>query len=567
MNTSYSVKANATAFIEGLAATSETAFDIVAAMEDNFRREHLVPVDRVSTREQIIARVPLTEVIAGNVTMATMAEELAAFHERRKLADAKWVQKTRLMSHFGRWLQKDEVKLANAAKEGLESMEDRMAVLPYIVGKIQSRKEWKAEQNRSQDPEGYTDETLNYELPPRTNGRSHQPAYYRITGPSGTTIDLSEEHKGWKPVLSANPNSAFRRFLSRMNVEMDGGEVEILNRLLKTKPIELENQNGEVVRHYVWLPSYVSHKIDGVWFVTVGWHRNPSAATSRYWLDANEELTQQDPGDGSSPLTLSQLDYHLLCESSDLAMENEDGEVVEFMNEEEEFITMFPQRDTDETFLDAAKYCEDDEELELINACKSVVERSEGGVTEGDLQSQQFVDDYIGKGIVRAEQTINKLQNQLADGNGDALTEEILENMTKHLARLNRLNDQWNRFVGGSETLVRYDNCEVAFENVYHIPFQPTTYGCTRENAMREPVKVLPCMTVMPDNTIEAPLAREAGSMIAHRTVNVSLADAKQLRRQKQVCASIIHGRFGMLVREKTAQDTFAEALDSALRA
>jgi len=607
MKNNVSVKANASAFIEVQACTNTTPFDIVAAMEDNFRRNHLVPVDRLTTREQLIRNIPLTQVIEENPVMGYMATELAAFQERRRLAEAEWVQKTRLMSHFGRWLQKDEIALANKAKEGLESMEDRMAVLPYIVDKIQSRKEWKAEQNRPQDPASYVDDSLTYELPPRTTGRSHEPAFYKITGPSGTTIDLSLPSGNYKPVLSANPNSAFRRFIARLNIEMDGGEVEILNRLLKTAPIELENEQGEVIKHYVWLPSYVSQKVDGVWFVTVGWRKNPVCAASRYWLDENEELTQSNPNirtdkhgetweilsgepDYTAPLTLSQLDYHLLCESSDLAVCDEEGETVEFMNEEEEFLTMFPERSTDETFIDTSRYCEDDEELELIQACSSVIERSEGGVTEGDLQSQQFVDDYISKGIARAACTIQKCKNTIADGNGDALTEQILENMEKHLARLKRLDDQWNRFVGGSETI----------EDQRVLPAKPTTYGAERENAMREPVKSLPCMFVMPHGNIEAPLVREVDVMPPHRTVIFTMSepdtewqsrvtakrqrianrmryyDASKLDMQnvttrrlaaKDKLAVAEGNAVKMLMREKAAALTFQDALESAFGA
>jgi hypothetical protein len=77
---------------------------------------------------------------------------------------------------------------------------------------------------------------------------------------------------------------------------------------------------------------------------------------------------------------------------------------------------------------------------------------------------------------------------------------------------------------------------------------------------------VIPGASSMPENEIERP------TVVDHdlrpwpvRTFQMTLDQSKQLRRQKQVCASIIHGRFGMLVRGKDASNAFAAALEAAL--
>jgi len=117
----------------------------------------------------------------------------------------------------------------------------------------------------------------------------------------------------------------------------------------------------------------------------------------------------------------------------------------------------------------------------------------------------------------------------------------------------------WNHFIGQPKTdeLVRY-----------WYPNQKQRMFCmSRENSSKMIPEVIPGASQTPANRIEAPVAREVEVMPSHRTASVTLADAKQIRRQKQVCASIAGGRFGMLVREKSASNAFAEALDSALRA
>jgi hypothetical protein len=499
--------------------TSVTPFDIVAAMEEAFmnNRPLYTPVHRATTREQILGSVE------------TVLSPMDEFVANRILASARWKQKTMLFTNFGRWLEEDEKRIVNQAKEGLESVEDRLAATCYACDKIKSRKAWKLEQKRNEaashfgervkaakvlvDGKAKWDDAQVHELPPVSHGKAHEPAYYAIKLPDGNIVNLGKSVEGFAAKLNKYPSQALQNIAARLGIEMRGGDTAILNHLLGAEQIVTVNDKGETESNWKWLPSYTS-VWQGVWIVYVGWRLNPKVSDSSYWLDDNDELTQFNPNDQltpededyQAPLTLSQLDYHLLSESSDLAVENEDGEVVEFMNEEEEFLTFAPQRESEETSIDFSKYCDDDAEMELFQACSGVVERSEGGITLGDLESSQFIDSYIHKGILNTERTLRQMR---AIEDPDAKLLKTIEGMEKHLARLNRLDAEWNTFVG-----THYDEPMPA----------KATFGAKGD--FREPSKVLPCMIEEPLNTIEAPLAREVDVMPEHAVVTYTWLNA-----------------------------------------
>jgi hypothetical protein len=290
---------------------------------------------------------------------------------------------------------------------------------------------------------------------------------------------------------------------------------------------------------------------------------NPKCTPSSYWVDANNELTQDNPNKGipegheayQAPLSLSQLDYHLLSESSDLAIENENGEVVDFMNEEEEFLTCFPQREDDQVFIDLSKFAEDDDELELFRAVSSVIERSESGITMGDAQSKAFTEDYLHEGIESAKATIERCMKQ----EPNELSEQIIEWMQEKIERLTRLTTLHNAFCteSSSQDVSRY---------WYPQTHNMWTMGRTEKSVM-EPVKTLPCMTIAPDNNIEpeTTFIMSPSRYMNRKVISCTLNDAKQLRRRKAVENSITHNRFGMLIREKAAAKEFASTLDALL--
>jgi len=496
-------------------------------MEERFLQGPLfTPVHRNTTREQIMQSVE------------TVLSPMDEFVANRILASARWKQKTMLFTNFGRWLEEDEKRIVNQAKEGLESAEDRLAAACYACDKIKSRKLWKLEQKRNEaashfgervkaakvviDGKAKWNDAQVHELPPVSHGKAHEPAYYAIKLPNGEIVNLGKSVDGFAAKLNKYPSQALQNIAARLGIEMRGGDTAILNHLLGAEQVVTVNDKGDTESNWKWLPSYTS-VWQGVWIVYVGWRLNPKVTASSYWLDDNNELTQFNPNyqmtpedEGyQAPLTLSQLDYHLLAESSDLAVENEDGEVVEFMNEEEEFLTFAPQRESGETFVDFSKYCDDDEEMELFGACSAVIERSEGGITVGDLESSQFVDGYLHKGILRTERTLRQMR---AIENPDAKLLETIAGMEDHLARLNRLDAQWNKFVGNSKTdhLVQH-----------WFPNNVNRMLCmSKENHAKMIPAVIPGASNEPRNLIEAPLAREVDVMPDHAVTTYTWLDA-----------------------------------------
>jgi hypothetical protein len=567
VNMKTSVKESSTAFIDTVAVNDITPFDIIAALEETFLKgeevKH-VPLHRDSmTAEELVEEVNQLERL-HNEALRSRAEKLyletfGIYPSKEREAAEKRVKAPTMEKFYGeqftvgkmeifpnKWITTDaeiEAYIKQAKVVAVDSqcedpsLEKDLCKLNHSLQRTESIRSWIKEQNRHQEPCEYkVVEDRVFELPPairrhriskvnskgvnrkftvpnalaakalrrgwELNGaycpNSHEPAFYSTIGKQGTVIDLSKPHGVLKPILSTNPASAFNRFASRMKLTKKAGDTEMLNYFLGEKQVLHEDDNGIVSSEYKYLPSYVSEKRDGVWFVRVGWRLNPKVTPSSYWLDENNKLTQQNPKSGEAALTLSQLDYQLLTESSDLAVEDESGHVVEFMNEEEEFLTMFPQRETGETFIDYSKYAEDDDELELFYACSELVESSETGITIGDLESKTF-QDAIQHGMDEAKL---KIQEILQGANSEENLVE-LEMLKLKFAKFERLEEKWHKFVGKTVTVVKYDGFDVEFVNDYSAPFKPTTYGCERENASKEKVKVIANAHILPDNHIE----------------------------------------------------------------
>jgi|694.fasta_scaffold05571_25 hypothetical protein len=575
-NMTKSVTAYPNAAIDALAENSVTPHDIVCQLEEAFARNFIKPAPFI----QLAPRVPLNELIANDPVMSSMADEMAKFAESRQLANAMWQQKLMIYRNFGRYgLEKDEIAIIDRAKEGLESVEDRLAAACYAVESVKSRKAWKAEQSKHQTPSNYANlavakkekvgdrfqwvDSVIHELPPAVKGKAHAEAYYAMKLPDGRIVNLGASQGSLAPILNKYPSRALRNIATRIGIVPVGGDTAVLNQILEAPLIEWTNDKGEIEQCYKWLPSYTSAWQGNVWLVYIGWRLNPKCTPSSYWVDANNELTQDNPNKGipegheayQAPLSLSQLDYHLLSESSDLAIENENGEVVDFMNEEEEFLTCFPQREDDQVFIDLSKFAEDDDELELFRAVSSVIERSESGITMGDAQSKAFTEDYLHEGIESAKATIERCMKQ----EPNELSEQIIEWMQEKIERLTRLTTLHNAFCteSSSQDVSRY---------WYPQTHNMWTMGRTEKSVM-EPVKTLPCMTIAPDNNIEpeTTFIMSPSRYMNRKVISCTLNDAKQLRRRKAVENSITHNRFGMLIREKAAAKEFASTLDALL--
>jgi hypothetical protein len=185
------------------------------------------------------------------------------------------------------------------------------------------------------------------------------------------------------------------------------------------------------------------------------------------------------------------------------------------------------------------------------------MERSETGITLGELQSQQFINHInhtIDEAQARLDASLPLVVNQ------SDVTDENREDM-KTVKKFKRLDNLWNHFIGNSKTdhLVQY-----------WFPNNVNRMLCmSSERHAKMIPAVIPGASVMPDNLITIPVTGTLSRTryVNRRTISCTLNDAKQMRRQKLVCRSITNNRFGMLVREKSAAITFAEALEAAMTA
>lgn len=597
-----SVRSYATNNIDHVGVTENTPFELVAAWEECFLRPSALvnPINRKITRKEVIERCAMVHLVKGEEAclVASLTEDFA---KRRKLRDEAYKLRERKFRAFGTWgMSNDEKKLFAECGEGLLDLEEQVSAISYAIDKVQSRKKWKAEQNRHRQPDAYRDTNeMSFELPPldaphckvmtRMNRKlkipmrmkaaalklgygvvvenypkTHTPAVYQMRlGVGKPMTQLDKLH-------NCGPD-AMSEFAKLMKHNPIGGDTQLINRMMGTEKVEWTDANGKVKTAWPWLATYSADIVKGVWLVTVARKRNPVCTPSSYWATEKGGLTRENPnryvdkvtgetcfleqGDKefTPALTLSQLDYNLLCESADLEVENEAGEIVSYMNEEEEFLTAIPAREISSDFVDFKKFCDTDEEMALFNECSKELERSETGVTIGELQSQKFV-MHIHKQIEEAQARLDlALPNVVCD---DDITHAMHADM-KLVKKYSFMDNVWNKYIGNApdHAMVKY--------------WYPTNYSMLYRSLDFCPqVTKIAGASVMPDNEIERP------KVVSHelrpwpqRTFQMTLGQSKQLRRQKQVCAAILHNRFGMLVREKNAQTEFASALETAMAA
>lgn len=596
------------AAIDALAENSVTPYDIVCELEEAFAANFIKPQPFI----QLAPHVPLNEIIANDPVMGSMAKEMAKFAESRQLAEAMWQQKLMIYRNFGRYgLEKDEEKLIERAKDGLESIEDRLAAGYYAVESVKSRKAWKAEQSKHQTPSNYADlavakkekvgdaykwvDSVIHELPPATKGKAHAKAYYAMKLPDGRIINLGASQGSHAPILNEYPSRALRNVATRLGIVPIGGDTAVLNQILEAPLIEWANDKGEIEKCYKWLPSYTSAWQGNVWLVYIGWKLNPKCTNSSYWLDANGVLTQR-PQD-QAPLTVSQLDYEVIKGSAEEKLETEEvegeTEVADFMNDEEEYVLSGLMRD------------ESDEDVPIDNFVligyayennRFVEHRNDSAIWK-DAELRDYKAEELRK--LRSEKRqLARFASDIED-NLSALELERIQNdeeaSPELLARWNELHKMKQRIRNHEKFFVEQcrdldtqtSPCYSPPESKFEYRMRPTEaqYGPFPEfieafggkllpapiphnghNPLMEKVKTLPCMFTVPDGDIEQQkVTRCEFKPWPTRTFQMNLEQAKKLRRQKQVAQAIIHNRFGMLIREKAAAQTFASTLDALL--
>lgn len=596
-----SVRSYATEHINNVGVTENTPFELAAAWEEIFLRPSTVPFNRNTTREQLLEQCRMVHLVEPQDACFS-ASAMEQFKKKRRLIDMTYKLRERKFLAFGCYgMEDDEKTLFKECGKGLADLDEQVTAISYAIEKVKSRKAWKAEQNRHRQPAAYADmDGMTTDLPPldpphckiitRLNRtlkipmrlkkaadklgygvrtihapKTHTPAIYQIKM-AGRPMHQLEELQNCGP-------DAMREFAKWLKHTPVGGDTATLNQMLGTKKIEWTDEHDQVRTAWPWIATYSSELIDGTWFVTVSRKRNPVCTPSSYWATERGELTRNNPNrykdketgetcylepghaDYQAPLTLSQLDYHLLCESSDLEVQDEFGETVDYMNEEEEFLTSFPLRDTDETFIDYKKFCEDDVEMALFNECSNSMERSETGITEGELESQQFV-MHLHREIKEAQARLD-VSLPLVKTDADITEQDELD--VAAVKKYTWLDSLWNSFIGcnKSNVLTSY-----WYPNVRH-----RMHCMSHPNHAKGIPREIAGASTMPDNLI-TPQKIVKGSRtryVNRKTISCTLNDAKQMRRQKRVCRAIIGNRFGLLIREKAAAIAFETSFDAAI--
>ena len=290
------------------------------------------------------------------------------------------IPRAMLRRQFGKWLPKgadaivaatNEYLTTHAAERGYPlDASDLIASTVFNVQRIADLEKWKAEQTvirraqrhylKSETSKQLVDgkrvwvDATVYELPPlmQSEGKSlkHEDARYAIRLPDGRYFDLGQTQDGFKPIMSDGPDIALQRIAKRAGLTLRGGAHSIVQVLTGLTGV---------------IPAYTTVWHRHQWLVIVGWQRDPKTTLSSYYKGDNELSKAGDPDDR---LTLSELDYQLLKGAAEGEIEDFQGEVVDYMNDDEELVLQGLMRDEsdDEEPLDNPLLTEVAEHLGLL---------------------------------------------------------------------------------------------------------------------------------------------------------------------------------------------------------
>lgn len=409
-----------------------------------------------------------------------------------------------------------------------------------------------------------------FELPPLVkaegSGVEHQPARYAILLPDKTVIDLGRTQEHWAPVKRGNPMLAFHGFATRHSKkfrknlavqlrnspkeqrasklkeawhtspnilkkkERKGGDVSLLNELLGHKPT-LDPDTGSL--EYAYLPAYTTVWQRNEWLVLVGWQKNPKLTPSSYSLGVDGELTRAESPDGF--LSLSELDYHLLKGAAETEIEDATGDVVDYMNEDEELVMQgFMRDETDEP--------EPMDSFLLVQAAANMglsVELRNGSAiwNHPELRDQLAVmlresvaeRHQLNGSIRRVKSFIDDIMARIFHGNPSPLEKEALKaDLKSHYKHMGRLKNRRTALLVNFRN--QMEDLESQSELVegdglvrYWVPNHERGFGSMKGTESNppamEPVRTEPFMALSPANSVQLRnVVVETETMPDHRT-------------------------------------------------
>ena len=281
--------------------------------------------------------------------------------------------------------------------------EEQLAAHVSIVERMKGVEKWKAEQvkvrraakhwerENTEKVDGKWSDAVVYELPTlkKSEGKSlqHEDAQYAFKCVDGTVVDLlriqyrengslhndmTKREQGvpllmhvealkkanpsrtyFAPVWRSGPDAAMQSIAARLGKKMNGGAHTILQSLVGLKDV---------------IPAYRTIWRKDRWLVLVAWQRDPKLAKSSYGI-VNERV---QPCTGDDAMTVSEFDYSLFTDYSDL--EIEDGEEIRYDYEDDESYMVGFNRDAEPEGINLDQFAEDDDEMELLRYMKSALD-------------------------------------------------------------------------------------------------------------------------------------------------------------------------------------------------
>jgi len=549
------------------------------------------------------------------------------------------IPRAMLRRKFGKWLPKGaDAIIAETSQYLTEHAKERgypldasdlIASTVFNVQRIADLEKWKAEQTvirraqRHYLKQETSKQLVNgkrqwvdaevYELPPlmQSEGKSlkHQDARYAIRLPDGRYFDLGQTDGKFKPILSDGPDIAMQRIAKRAGLEVRGGAHSILQVLTGLTGI---------------VPAYTTVWHRHQWLVIVGWQRDSKITQSSYYKGEGELTMAGSPEDR---LTLSELDYHLLKGAAEGEIEDAEGHVVDYMNDDEELILQGLMRDeSDEP--------EPMESFLLVQAAANMglsIELRNGSAiwNHPELRDQlALIASEVRKERNQLTKRIQIIRAQMRKIVGIILRDQLegfekfdlqmrhmelgkmefrLKNQRSQLMRsfkdqLADLESQSELIEKRTWTNIRYvhsgEPFTISFEDT-----RPESANCKGFASMRgtesnpplmEPIRTEPFMAISPANAVPTPKIAEADSLPPHRAFvmnrvkrgTTALVETKNGLVAKRIdhlpqapitarnAPPTLKARLRAMIREELESgtheqevaDTFAIALEQALR-
>lgn len=200
------------------------------------------------------------------------------------------------------------------------------------------------------------------------------------------------------------------------------------------------------------------------------------------------------------PLSVSELDYYILKDCSDLEIHDEEEIIVDYEDPMEASYNLGVERDKEGYAIDTSRFAEDDPEMELVMFLQSKLDLNETSITKEDLTRPQVTE------LLYGEQAVNdKGELEWYHGlNGATKDAEVFNKI------LNKTGEGW-AFEAYNSALMRIKffsrmiaTLEMIQENhTQEVKQVVPRYVFDEQAFSQAKVKVIPNAHILPDNHIE----------------------------------------------------------------